>query len=316
MKPSLESCLAELLVHHSLEAAAGHRIGVLAAGQSPLTEALAWSIRRAGSVPLTWHELTAAAEVDSLAVIECFPPLLRQRDGLFAPPRLVERVRHGSMRWVVSLTPTAAFRDAFRAACFLDRPEPAAEWRRQAAKQAAIIARLGVGRRLRIQAPPATDLTLSVAGQTWINAAGQSNMPDGEVFTAPVPGSAAGVATLALPGGVGRVQLRIDGGRIVQCRADDPSFNGAAWFGIDAGAAEVAEVGFGCNSAVTAAAGHPLIDEKRLGTFHLGFGMGYTAAGGGIRSAVHWDLVGEINAGGAVWIDDRILMADGRFLTE
>lgn len=326
MMPSLESSLAELLVRYSLEASPGQRIGMLAVGgPSPLAEALDWAIRRAGSIPVDALDPPSAADLDSLAVLENVA--LATDFGSMSsalPQSLVERVRKGSVRWVVSLTPTDAFRDAFACACFLDRPAPAAEWQRQEKVQARIIARLGGGRRLRILAPPATDLTLSVAGRKWVNSAGRGNMPDGEIFTAPVADSVTGTASLTLPGG-GRAQLSFDAGRIVQCRADVPGFDFAARFGFDADKARITEVGLGCNPAIAAPCGHPLVDEKRLGTFHLGIGSdcGYShaarssaagkgQAGSDLCSAAHWDLVGDLHPDGAVCLDGRPLIADGR----
>ena len=45
----------------------------------------------------------------------------------------------------------------------------------------------------------AVDLTLSVAGRTWINSDGKRNMPSGEVFTGPHEGSASGVVRFGVP---------------------------------------------------------------------------------------------------------------------
>ncbi len=44
-----------------------------------------------------------------------------------------------------------------------------------------------------------TDLTLSVAGRTWINSDGRRNMPSGEIFTGPVEDSATGTLRCGFP---------------------------------------------------------------------------------------------------------------------
>ena len=83
-------------------------------------------------------------------------------------------------------------------AMFLDRPDPVAAWRELRDFQARLIERLQDVRELRIVAE-GTDLTLQVAGRTWVNSDGKRNMPSGEVFTGPIETSAQGTIRYTIP---------------------------------------------------------------------------------------------------------------------
>ena len=65
-----------------------------------------------------------------------------------------------------------------------------------------------------------TDLTLSVAGRTWINSDGRRNMPSGEIFTGPIEDSAAGRLRCGFPvcrdgRGLVGIELELSGGVVV-----------------------------------------------------------------------------------------------------
>ena len=112
-------------------------------------------------------------------------------------------------RWCGTLWPTPAgaqqagmatedFEAFIRRALFLDRDDPIAAWRELSARQATLVDRLSQASEVRIEAE-GTDLTLSVAGRTWINSDGRRNMPSGEVFTGPHETSAEGRIRFAIP---------------------------------------------------------------------------------------------------------------------
>src|SRR5262249_34106227 len=139
-------------------------------------------------------------------------------------------------RWVLTQYPTAAYAadagmtladyEAFVAtALFLDRPDPAAAWRELGRRQAGLVEVMSRVATIRIEAD-GTDLTLSVAGRTWINSDGRRNMPSGEIFTGPVEDSASGRLRCGFP--VCRDGRRLEGialefrqGQVVAARADD-----------------------------------------------------------------------------------------------
>ena len=64
-------------------------------------------------------------------------------------------------------------------ACFLDKPDPAAEWKRVSGEQEKICDFLGSVNELRIEGE-GTELTMSVRDRKWINCDGKLNLPDGE----------------------------------------------------------------------------------------------------------------------------------------
>ena len=77
---------------------------------------------------------------------------------------------------------------------------------------------------MRIEAD-GTDLTLRVAGRTWVNSDGKRNMPSGEVFTGPHENSANGrirFTVRSAPQGVDvdGVELEFRDGEVVGARAD------------------------------------------------------------------------------------------------
>ena len=60
-----------------------------------------------------------------------------------------------------------------------------------------------------------------------------------------------------------------------------------------------------------------LFDEKIAGSIHLTPGNAYDEASNGNTSAIHWDLVLRMEpeqGGGEIWIDDRLIRRDGRFV--
>ena len=57
-----------------------------------------------------------------------------------------------------------------------------------------------------------------------------------------------------------------------------------------------------------------LYDEKIAGTIHLALGRAYPECGGVNQSSIHWDLIKDLRAGGAVYVDGEAIMQDGRLL--
>ena len=129
-----------------------------------------------------------------------------------------------------------------------------------------------------------TDLTLSVAGRTWINSDGKRNMPSGEIFTG--PGRRLGPGRLGCGFPVCRdgreiagINLEIKGGTVVSARAAD---------GEDyllharprCGARRLGELGLGLNTGIDRFTGSILYDEKIGGTVHLALGQSYPETGG------------------------------------
>src|SRR3954462_9408372 len=231
-------------------------------------------------------------------------------------------------RWCSTLWPTQAgaqqaglsladFERFVAGALFLGAEDPVGEWGRLRAFQDALIARLKPAREIRIEAD-GTDLTLSVAGRTWVNSDGKRNMPSGEVFTGPhetsangriffgVPSSPAGVA-------VGGVTLVFRDGEGVGAHAErgEPYLRQA--LGTDEGARRLGELGIGTNYGIDRPIGAILFDEKIGGTVHLALGRSYPETGGKNVSAVHWDLICDLRRGGRVTADGAVVQENGRY---
>jgi aminopeptidase len=232
-------------------------------------------------------------------------------------------------RWCVSVWPTAALaQDAgmsgpdFAAfvgrALFLDRDDPAAAWRDLSASQARLVERLSACSELRIEGE-GTDLSLRVAGRTWLNSDGRRNMPSGEVFTGPLETSASGVVRFSIPASprgvrVAGVTLEFRDGVVVSAHADEGDEVLQAMLATDDGARRLGEIGIGTNYGIDRAVGLTLLDEKLGGTVHLALGRSYPETGGTNESAVHWDLVCDLRSEGRLTADGETVLRDGRFV--
>jgi aminopeptidase len=212
---------------------------------------------------------------------------------------------------------TAEFAAFVRRATFLDRDDPAAAWTELGALQARLIDRLSRASELRIEAE-GTDLRLSVAGRSWVNSDGKRNMPSGEVFTGPVEDSAEGRIRYTIPSSPGGVdvagiELEFRAGRVVAARAERGHEYLLATLDTDAGARAVGELGIGTNTGIDRPTGAILFDEKIGGTVHVALGRSYPETGGTNESAVHWDMICDLRAGGRLSADGEVLLEDGAF---
>jgi aminopeptidase len=140
-------------------------------------------------------------------------------------PILEERVKN--TRWVVTRFPTygaaqdarmslAEYEEFFFAACNVD-------WAAESRKQDRLKALLDRAGEVRISASD-TDLCFSLAGMQAVKCDGRYNIPDGEIFTAPVRESVEGFITFNAPtlyGGreFNQIRLEFERGRIVRATA-------------------------------------------------------------------------------------------------
>lgn len=166
-----------------------------------------------------------------------------------------------------------------------------------------------------------TDLTFSVKGIGAVPCVGHRNLPDGEVYTAPVKNSVNGVITYNTPSlrnGVKfeNVRLEFENGKIVKATSNYTDLCNKI-FDTDEGARYVGEFAFGINPYITTPMGEILFDEKISGSIHFTPGACYTRADNGNHSAIHWDLV-QIQTpeygGGEIYFDDVLIRKDGRFV--
>jgi aminopeptidase len=203
-------------------------------------------------------------------------------------------------------------------AMYLDEADPVASWRELRDLQGSLIARLSRARTLRVLAD-GTDLSLSVAGRTWVNSDGRRNMPSGEVFTGPLEDSAEGTVVFDLPSSLGGalvtgVRLRFEAGVVVEAAAEQGEDLLLAQLDADAGARRLGEVGIGTNTKIQRPILHTLFDEKIGGTLHLALGRSYAETGGTNQSSIHWDLITDLRRGGRIELDGEPFQVDGRFV--
>ena len=169
---------------------------------------------------------------------------------------------------------------------------------------------------------PGTKLSFSIKDIPVVKCDGQRNIPDGEVYTAPVRDSVEGVvqyntATLREGALFRNIRFEIERGRIVgaTCEGDEERLRHI--LDSDEGARSFGEFALGLNPHIDRAMQDTLFDEKIGGSFHLTPGNAYETADNGNRSAVHWDLVCMQDpgaGGGEIYFDDRLVRKDGRFV--
>ena len=196
-------------------------------------------------------------------------------------------------------------------ALFLDQPDPVAAWRALSEHQARLVERLRPVHEIHIEAP-GTDLRLHVDDRTWINSDGKHNRPSGEVFTGPIEDSAEGTIHYTIPSSprgveVRDVRLRFEAGRVVEATAGTGQAYLDAALATDEGARMLGEIGIGTNTGIDRPTGAILLDEKMAGTVHLALGRSYPETGGRNESALHWDMICDLRAGGRLTADGEIV---------
>lgn len=169
---------------------------------------------------------------------------------------------------------------------------------------------------------PNTDISFSIKGIDVVPCCGESNIPDGEIFTAPIKDSVNGTITYNTPspyqGNVYKnVSLTFKKGKIIKatCDGDNEALN--AIFDTDEGSRYVGEFSLGLNPIITKPMGDILYDEKIIGSIHFTPGKCYDDAPNGNDSAIHWDMVliqREEFGGGEIYFDDVLIRKDGKFV--
>lgn len=286
------------------------------------------------SSPFTLHDVETAdaririaAETDTHAMSEVDPRRQAAVDRAREPIRRAARAR--DKRWVLTQYPTEAYADdadmsledyeAFVAsAMFLDRHDPVAAWQELGKSQAGLVDYMNKVRTIRIESD-GTDLTLSVAGRTWINSDGRRNMPSGEIFTGPIESSANGTIRCGFP--VCRdgrelegIALEFKDGLVTSAHAEEGEDYLLSMLDLDAGSRRLGELGLGLNKGIQRFTGSILYDEKIGGTIHLALGQSYPETGGTNQSALHWDLIVDTRTNGRITADGRIVMENGTWL--
>jgi aminopeptidase len=236
---------------------------------------------------------------------------------------------HGEIRvpgtkWVVLRYPspsmaqaagmsTEGFEDFYFQVCNLD-------YARMSAAMDPLVDLMNRTDRVRILGP-GTDLSFSIKGLAAVKCDGVLNIPDGEVYTAPVRDSVYGCITYNTPSQYQgftyeNIRLEFRQGKIIQATANDSERINRI-FDTDEGARYVGEFSFGLNPYITRPIRDTLFDEKIAGSIHFTPGNAYDDCFNGNRSAIHWDLVliqTPEYGGGKIYFDSVLIRKDGRFV--
>jgi len=233
-------------------------------------------------------------------------------------------VRVPNTKWVVLRYPTdsmaqaanmstEAFENFYFDVC-------TADYGQMARDQEPLVKRMEAANDVRIVGP-GTDLTFSIRGLPVRPCHGQRNIPDGEVFTAPVRDSLNGTIRYNTPSRYQgtvfeNVEFEFRDGKIVRAAANETEKLNRV-LDSDEGARYIGEWSIGCNNRVRRPMLDTLFDEKIGGSIHLTPGNAYDECDNGNRSRVHWDLVliqTPEYGGGEIWFDGELLRRDGRFV--
>jgi len=237
-------------------------------------------------------------------------------------PIFTERINN--TRWVCTKIPTGGvaleagmslseYEEFYYGACLLD-------WRDEAKKMQRIADRLDAAKTVRVVAKD-TDLTVSIDGRPAIACCGQHNMPDGEIYTAPVETESNGHVRFTYPARAGGrdvddIFLEFKAGRVVKATAAKGQEMLDKQLATDDHAKLIGEFAFGTNYSVTKFTQNMLFDEKIGGTMHIALGRGYADSGSKSQSAIHWDIVKDLREEGQVFADGKLVFEKGRWLVE
>lgn len=171
---------------------------------------------------------------------------------------------------------------------------------------------------------PNTDITFSIKDIPVVPCCGECNLPDGEIFTAPVRDSVNGIITYNTPSPYrgeifNNVSLTFKNGKIIDAKCTGNQEKLEEIFNTDEGSKYIGEFSFGLNPNILDPMGDILFDEKIIGSIHFTPGKAYHDADNGNRSDIHWDLVliqRPEYGGGEIYFDDVLIRKDGVFVLD
>ncbi len=349
--------LAEVLTRHSTKLRPGDRVLVEVSDvPDAMVIALIRAIRQAQAIPFVQiqhsrvaRELSMGANLTQLSTAaEVEMARMKKMDAYIAirgsenvtemsdvPPADMKKIaaamrpvmnhRINKTRWVVLRWPTPSmaqqaqmstegFEDYYFRVCTLD-------YGKMQKGMEALKALMDATDTVHITGPD-TDLRFSIKGIGSVICGGERNIPDGEVFTAPVKRSVEGSLRFNAPtiyhGSVFEdIAFEFRRGRIVRAEAGRKTARLNAILDADAGARYIGEFSLGFNPHILHPIRDILFDEKIAGSFHFTPGQAYKVGGNGNRSQIHWDLVCIQRAdygGGEVWFDGKLIRRDGHFV--
>ncbi len=230
-------------------------------------------------------------------------------------------------RWVVMRWPspsmaqmaemsTEAFEDFYFNVCTMD-------YGKMARAMKPLAERMMKTDQVRLVGPRDTDLTFSIKGIPAVCCDGKMNIPDGEVFTAPLRESANGIIQFNTPTlyrGETHTDIRLvlKNGKIVEATSSNTAKLNEV-LDADEGARYIGEFAIGFNPYCTKPMKDILFDEKIAGSIHFTPGACYDEASNGNKSNIHWDMVLRQTpdcGGGEMYFDGELVRKDGLFVAK
>lgn len=261
---------------------------------------------------------------DNISEFSDIPHEQVQRNTAWYSPVLNERVNN--TKWVVLRYPNNSmaqlantslddFEDFYFNVCNLD-------YRKMSKAMDALVDLMNRTDKVRLTGP-GTDLTFSIKDIPAIKCDGRMNIPDGEVYTAPVRSSANGVITYNTPSvfqgfTYDNIRFVFENGKIVEATANNTEKINDV-LNMDEGCRYLGEFAIGVNPYILNPMKDTLFDEKIMGSIHLTPGRCYEDADNGNDSQIHWDLVfiqTPAYGGGDIYFDDVLIRRDGVFVLE
>lgn len=352
--------LAGLLINHSCALRSGERVFIEAINAPvEIVVSLIRAAKAAGATPLVSlkddrviSELGAAYTADDVKLMaDCELYTLRQVDAFISiraiqnaqeysniPGENLKNIlrhyiqpvhlqyRNENLRWVALRWPTPSmaerarmtthgFEDFFFKVCTLD-------YERLDAAMNPLVELMSRTDRVRIVGPGQTDLSFSIKGMSQYKSSGRHNIPDGELFTAPVRDSIEGRIRYNVPSvyyGTLFEDVCFDFhlGKITNATSRDNSEKLNEVLDQDEGARFIGEFAFGFHPQINEPIRDILFDEKMAGSVHLTPGNAYLECDNGNRSAIHWDLIliqTPAWGGGQIYFDGTLIRKDGSFV--
>ncbi len=272
--------------------------------------------------------LRATENTRSLSGIDPSKQQIRKKARRDLLATYMKRSAEGDLKWVLTQYPCPAYaqeadmslaeyEDFVYQATFVNRDDPVAAWQEVHEEQQKVVDWLKGKDQVEVRSPN-VDLTLSIAGRTFINSDGKHNMPSGEVFTGPVEDSANGWVEFTYPAiesgrEVSGVRLEFEEGKVVHASAKKNEEFLLSQLDSDDGARYLGEFAIGTNYGIQQFTKSILYDEKIGGSFHLAVGAGYPETGSKNKSSIHWDFICDIKNDSEIRVDGEVLYKDGEF---
>jgi aminopeptidase len=178
------------------------------------------------------------------------------------------------------------------------------------------------GKEVKIKTSLGTDFSFSISGREgfgrdsglFTRKGSFGNLPTGEIFVAPVEGTAEGVFVAdASFGGIGKLKeplkVYVERGYVVKVEGEKSDILEGLLDSIGKEARNIAEFGIGTNEKAKIT-GNILEDEKVVGTCHIALGNN-VGFGGKVNVKLHLD---GIIKNPTIFVDDKKIMYDGKFL--